>query len=88
MINPVSIDVIAVGSFENRVDVILAHHITSFVEGRLDTCYLLQETGIQPILFNQPRNRESRPFVEIGHWEELDGLINFTDTTTDEGQCG
>ena len=83
-----SIDVVAVGSFENKVDVLLDHHITSFVEDRLDTCYLLQDAGIQPILFKQPWNRESHPFVEIGGWEELEGLINFTDTAADEGHSG
>ena len=83
-----SIDVIAVGSFENKVDILLDHHITSFVEDRLDTCYLLQDAGIQPILFKQPWNRESHPFVEIRGWEELEGLINFMDTAIDEGYPG
>ena len=83
-----SIDVIAVGSFENKVDILLDHGIASFVEDRLDTCYLLQEAGIQPILFKQPWNRQSHPFVEIGCWEELEGLINFMDTAIDEGYPG
>jgi 5'(3')-deoxyribonucleotidase len=83
-----AIDVMAVGSFENKVDVLLAHQITHFVEDRLDTCYLLQDAGIEPILFKQPWNRESHPFVEIGSWKELEGLINYMDTATDEGDAG
>lgn len=62
--------------------------INSFVEDRLDTCYLLQDAGIRPILFKQPWNRESHPFVEIRGWEELEGLINFMDTAIDEGYPG
>ena len=83
-----AIDVMAVGSFENKVDVLLAHQTTHFVEDRLDTCYLLQDAGIEPILFKQPWNRESHPFVEIGCWKELEGLINYMDTATDEGDAG
>jgi len=87
-LTPDSIDVMAVGSFENKVDVLLAHHMTNFVEDRLETCYLLQDAGIEPILFKQPWNREPHPFVEIGNWKELEGLINFVDTATDEGNAG
>ena len=83
-----SINVLAVGSFEEKANVLLGHHVTSFVEDRLDTCYLLQDAGIQPIVFKQPWNREPHPFVEIGCWEELEELINFTDTATDEGHSG
>ena len=36
----------------------------------------------------QPWNRESHPFVEIGCWKELEGLINYMDTATDEGDAG
>ncbi|MEJ2282800.1 MAG: haloacid dehalogenase [Desulfobacterales bacterium] len=83
-----SINVLAVGSFENKVDVLLDHHIKCFVEDRLETCYLLQDAGIQPVLFKQPWNREPHPFMEIGCWEEFEGLINFMDTATDESDAG
>lgn len=83
-----SIDVLAVGSFENKIDILLDHHIESFVEDRLDTCYLLQDAGIKPIVFKQPWNREPHPFVEIGCWKELEGLINYMDTAADEGDAG
>jgi hypothetical protein len=49
-----SIDGLAVGSYENKVDVLLDHHIKCFVEDRLETCYLLQDAGIEPVLFKQP----------------------------------
>lgn len=83
-----AIDVMAVGAFENKVEVLLDRHITSFVEDRLETCYLLQDAGIEPILFKQPWNRQPHPFVEIGCWKELEGLINFMDTASDEGDAG
>ncbi len=83
-----SIDVMAVGSFENKADVLVERNITCFVEDRLETCYRLQDVGIAPILFKQPWNREAHPFVEVGSWQELEGLIDFKDNATDEGHAG
>jgi len=72
-----AIDVIPTGSFENKTEVLLKRNIACFVEDRLDTCYRLQDAGISPILFKQPWNREPHPFVEVGSWRELEGLIDF-----------
>ncbi len=83
-----SIDVMAVGSFENKADVLIERNITCFVEDRLETCYRLQDAGIAPILFKQPWNREPHPFVEVGSWKELEDLIDFKDNAADEGHAG
>lgn len=76
-IAPRAIDVVTTGSFENKTEVLLKRNIVYFVEDRLDTCYRLHEAGIKPILFKQPWNREPHPFVEVGSWQELEGLIDF-----------
>jgi hypothetical protein len=47
------------------------------VEDRLETCFPLQEAGITPVLFRQPWNRKSHPFMEVGTWKELESLIEF-----------
>jgi uncharacterized HAD superfamily protein len=83
-----SIHILAVGSFENKADVLVEHHITCFVEDRLETCYRLQDAGIVPILFKQPWNREPHPFIEVGSWKELENLIDFEAKTTDAGNAG
>ena len=80
-----SIDILAVGSFENKADVLVERNIRCFVEDRLETCYRLQDVGITSILFKQPWNREPHPFVEVESWEQLEGLIDFKDNATDEG---
>ncbi|MFC1577530.1 haloacid dehalogenase [Thermodesulfobacteriota bacterium] len=80
-----SIDILAVGSFENKADVLVERNIRCFVEDRLETCYRLQDVGITSILFKQPWNREPHPFVEVESWEQLEGLIDFKDNASDEG---
>ena len=72
-----SIEVIATGSHEAKVDVLSKRNILCFVEDRLETCFFLQEAGVTPVLFKQPWNRKSHPFVEVGTWRELESLIEF-----------
>jgi len=74
---PQSIDVITTGSHENKVDVLLERKIACFVDDRLDTCDLIHDAGMLPILYKQPWNRVSHPYREISSWKELEALIDF-----------
>jgi len=72
-----SIDVITTGSYENKTNVLLERKIACFVEDRIDTCDLVHQAGILPILYKQPWNRVPHPYREVGSWEELEALIDF-----------
>jgi uncharacterized HAD superfamily protein len=76
-LNPRSIEVIATGSHEAKADILKEHNISYFVEDRLETCFVLQDVGVQPILFKQPWNRHKHPFVEVSSWDELQALMGF-----------
>jgi len=71
------IDIVATGSFEAKTDVLISRNISWFVEDRLETCFLLSDAGINPIVFRQPWNRKKHPFKEIGTWHELESMISF-----------
>ena len=71
------IEVVATGSFEDKQDVLLSRKIKFFVEDRLETCFLLQEAGITPIVYRQPWNRKPHPFIEVENWQEIEALIAF-----------
>ncbi len=74
-LDPALIEVIATGSFDGKVEVLLNKGISFFVEDRLETCFLLMEAGVTPILFKRPWNRREHPFVEVGSWDELEALM-------------
>lgn len=80
LLSPANIvaDIVATGSFEAKADVLLHRNRSCFVEDRLDTCFLLEQAGITPILFKQPWNRQPHGFVEVGSWSELEALIQFS----------
>ena len=70
--------IITTGSFEAKADILLKRGITHFVEDRLETCTILSEKGITPILFRQPWNRGNSQFIEVGSWRELEKMIGFS----------
>jgi uncharacterized HAD superfamily protein len=76
-LDPACFEVIATGSHEAKAGILQQRQVSYFVEDRLETCFLLQDAGVQPILFRQPWNREQHPFVEVGSWDELQALIEF-----------
>ncbi len=76
-LNPASIEIIATGSHAAKVGILQQRQIEYFVDDRLETCFLLQTAGIQPVLFRQPWNREQHPFVEVGSWHELQNLLDI-----------
>ncbi|MFO7838686.1 MAG: haloacid dehalogenase [Desulfosalsimonadaceae bacterium] len=71
------IEVVATGSFEDKQDVLLRWGIQAFVEDRLETCFLLREAGISPIVYKQPWNRRPHPFFEVHNWRDIENLIAF-----------
>jgi uncharacterized HAD superfamily protein len=76
-LDPAAFEVIATGSHEAKAGILQRRKISYFVEDRLETCFLLRDAKVQPILFRQPWNREQHPFAEVGTWDELQALIEF-----------
>jgi hypothetical protein len=76
-LDPASFEIIATGSHEDKAGILQKRGISYFVEDRLETCFVLQDAGVQPVLFKQPWNREPHPFEEVGSWDELQALIDF-----------
>ena len=76
-LQPHAIDIVATGSHENKSEVLLNRRISSFVDDRLETCNLVNDAGIEPILYKQPWNRSPHSYREIESWRELEALIDF-----------
>jgi hypothetical protein len=68
--------IIATGDFQQKIAVLKKYHVKYFVEDRMETCRLLNENGLKPIVFYQPWNRETHHFIEVKTWNELYKLID------------
>ncbi len=73
------IEVFATGLPEAKGDLLRDLGIKYFVEDRVETCWLLADYGIQPLLFDQPWNRgtEPLPFPRIANWGQLSRKLRF-----------
>jgi uncharacterized HAD superfamily protein len=73
------IEVFASGLPEAKCDILRELKVRYFVEDRFETCKLLSQNGIQPLLFDQPWNRvpEAAAFPRIENWSQLAGRIMF-----------
>lgn len=74
-VDPLTITLEATGSAEAKPAVLRELEIRFFVEDRLDTCFLLADQGITPIVYEQPWNRREHPFLKVRNWEELGALL-------------
>ncbi len=67
----------ATGAHQEKLPILLDRGIKYFVEDRLETCYLLEEASIVPIVFEQPWNLKPHPFQKVKDWNELSRLIEW-----------
>jgi len=67
------ISVIASGSPETKLDILQELGVRWFVEDRIETCRQLKQAGIEPLLFEQPwnRNEPADGFIKIRNWMQL-----------------
>jgi hypothetical protein len=77
------INVEATATHLQKLPVLLKHGIRYFVEDRLDTCYLIEEASLVPIVFEQPWNRKRHHFCRVKDWWELASLIDWGETPLD-----
>jgi len=71
------IHVEATGDYTSKLPFLKKNDITYFVEDRLDTCSQLAESGITPIVYDQPWNRGSHIFKVVENWHDIDRLIQW-----------
>lgn len=65
------------GVHTEKIPVLIEMGFKYFVEDRLDTCPLLEQNGITPILFEQPWNKKPHPYQVVRDWEEISMLIDW-----------
>lgn len=69
--------IVATGSFEAKIDVLLDNDVRWFVEDRLETCHLVKLAGIEPVVFRQPWNQEPHGYFQVASWQELEQRIDY-----------
>ena len=76
-ISPNRAEIITTGSFEAKTEILIDMKKRWFVEDRLLTCFDLYEAGITPIVYMQPWNLTTHPFLKVKNWRDIEQLIEF-----------
>ncbi len=69
-----SIHVVAMGAHDDKARHIRANGIRYFIDDRAETCVQLEGTGIQPIVFSQPWNKNRHQLPMVSSWQEIKAL--------------
>lgn len=72
------IHLVATGTHEEKIPILLGQGIRYFVEDRLDTCFLLAAAEVTPIVFEQPWNQKPHPFNRVRSWAEIGRMIAWS----------
>ncbi|HSO72346.1 MAG TPA: haloacid dehalogenase, partial [Thermodesulfobacteriota bacterium] len=74
-VDPQRIQVIATGQHHLKLDILQALGFAYYIDDHLDTCHLLYQHEILPIVFEQPWNQEPHPFPRVANWGELGKIL-------------
>jgi hypothetical protein len=76
-VRPKCLHVEATGANTAKLEVLQGHNIKYFIDDRIDTCQMLHEAGITPIIFTQPWNRRPHPFHAVSTWKDIEAIIDW-----------
>ena len=65
---------IAMGEHDNKAGYIKNLGLQYFVDDRLQTCLMLADAGITPLVFNQPWNRHDHDLQTVDNWQAIHAL--------------
>lgn len=74
-VDPRRIRVIATGQHHLKLNILQELDFTYYIDDHLDTCQLLFQHAIQPIVFEQPWNQEPHSFPKVSNWQELGKIL-------------
>jgi uncharacterized protein len=74
-VDPNQIQVIATGEHHLKLGVLKKLGFSYYVDDHLETCRLLHEHKITPIIFDQPWNQKEHPFYRVSNWREIGDIL-------------
>ncbi|MFH0786522.1 MAG: haloacid dehalogenase [Pseudomonadota bacterium] len=74
-VDPQNIEVITSGEHHLKLGILKDLDIPYYVDDHLDTCRLLSENGITPIVFDQPWNQGRHDYHRVANWQEIEKIL-------------
>jgi uncharacterized HAD superfamily protein len=74
-VNPQAIEVISSQEHHLKLGILKDRGFSFYVDDHLDTCRLLSENDITPIVFDQPWNEGRHNHFRVANWRELSQVL-------------
>ena len=74
-----AINLIAMGDHDDKLRYIQEHKLRYFVDDRAETCQLLAAADIQPLVYDQPWNRNRHNLQTVANWQEIRAMLQLND---------
>ncbi len=68
------IRLVAMGAHDNKISFIKDLGLKYFVDDRLQTCRMLAREGINPLVYNQPWNKDDHDLPTVNNWQAIHDL--------------
>lgn len=72
-----AIRLISSGHHDDKERYIREQNIVYFVDDRLHTCRMLADSGLRPMIFAQPWNRNHHDLPSVNNWQEIIDLLDI-----------
>lgn len=71
------IRLVSSGHHDDKERFIREHNIVYFIDDRADTCKMLAQSGLKPLVFAQPWNRDQHDLPSVNSWKEIIELLEL-----------
>ena len=72
-----AIRLISSGHHDDKERYIREQNIVYFVDDRVHTCRMLADSGLRPMIFSQPWNRDHHDLPSVNNWQEIIDLLDI-----------
>lgn len=71
------INLVSSGHHDDKERFIREHNIVYFIDDRAETCTMLAEAGLKPMVYTQPWNRGRHDLPSVNNWAEIVDLLGI-----------
>lgn len=73
-----NVRLIAMGNHDDKLSYIQGHKLKYFVDDRAETCRILADGKITPLVYSHPWNRNGHGLPTVKDWQEIRALLNLS----------
>ena len=74
---PIAFTLIAMGDHDDKLRYIQEHNLEYFIDDRAETCNFLAASGIRPLVYSHPWNRDRHNLPTVENWGDIRRIVEL-----------